>query len=425
MTFKLQLCSLNRHVLSCLVLLLLLLQASQEGPIEDTVNSSISTESGNPAVQGKISKNLKFASKGVASPRASLRASLSSLQNVAEVIRTKDLGARIELVEDTLAGLVAMRDRIHSMKPTGEPWLDETLEETKSQVDQFLEIAPEVVGYMQESLEEQRQHREKLASPHEKQRSLGEDQAKSKAPSVHDAADPKIKHRTKLEPPSCKSNHGQYARSHHHVAKHFEGDTKASHRHRKLVDMQNAILGGDHAHLSKMVGSMRGKMNRGQGSRRLSDSDAKAKQCHLLTKCAKDFSYYDTIVFFYSDDIDPATGEIDDSIFHFDEKHLAEKHSDIHTVASRLWGKNGDNPALYKDDPYTVYSCAVLMQHFHRNVEWEGVPHWEGGEHGKSLACGLLLDCFKSHTALHIDCNHRHGFTGLLGPGLPGLHSLR
>jgi hypothetical protein len=76
-------------------------------------------------------------------------------------------------------------------------------------------------------------------------------------------------------------------------------------------------------------------------------------------------------VYFYSDDIDPSNGEIDDSIFKYDENDVVRKKKDIDKLSQEATDLQD---ATDKTDYYTA--CDDLLQEFHRNVENSG---WEGG----------------------------------------------
>ena len=62
------------------------------------------------------------------------------------------------------------------------------------------------------------------------------------------------------------------------------------------------------------------------------------------------------------------------SIIVFDENHLPKTHQEIKELANELYDANGDNDFEYGGD----YRCDVLLHKFHRTVEFDGIPHWQG-----------------------------------------------
>ena len=48
-----------------------------------------------------------------------------------------------------------------------------------------------------------------------------------------------------------------------------------------------------------------------------------------LANCASNYGLYDTYVYFFADDVDPTTGEVDDKIRVFDELDIPAKVSII------------------------------------------------------------------------------------------------
>ena len=62
----------------------------------------------------------------------------------------------------------------------------------------------------------------------------------------------------------------------------------------------------------------------------------KEDKCKLLIICANALSYYDFFVYFYSDDIDPMSGEVDGNIIKFDERDIGAKYKSIQALAASL-----------------------------------------------------------------------------------------
>ena len=93
----------------------------------------------------------------------------------------------------------------------------------------------------------------------------------------------------------------------------------------------------------------------------------KRQQCELLVECAKGMSQYDVFVYFHSDDIDPADGSIDANIIRFDEADFSEKYDYIVWLVDRIESLG-----------YTDNRCNALLQQFHRTIEYDEVPQWQG-----------------------------------------------
>ena len=82
-------------------------------------------------------------------------------------------------------------------------------------------------------------------------------------------------------------------------------------------------------------------------------------------------SLYDLFVFFHSDDIDTATGAVDDNVVYFDEKDILTKKKNISSLASQIL-EGGDTT-----------QCTPLLQMFHRTIEQGAILQWEGATVGQ------------------------------------------
>ena len=78
----------------------------------------------------------------------------------------------------------------------------------------------------------------------------------------------------------------------------------------------------------------------------------------------------------YSDDLDKATGELDENIHKFDEILLIEKHEQVLSLGQKLWDDNKEDVVKWAQDKE---NCASLLRRFHRTIEKDDVPDWEGG----------------------------------------------
>jgi hypothetical protein len=211
---------------------------------------------------------------------------------------------------------------------------------------------------------------------------------------------------------------------------------------------QAAVMNGDERHLNKLFSSLKATHERHAGGsstssgethgRKMSPWEDKNEQCYRLAECAYSMSQYDQLVYYFSDDIDPKTGEIDDNIYRFDELDLISKFFKTQKLAwfilwkeeqkqfdrnaplrgSNNWGNIGQfcqndltgevkevagRPRLYQDstgqgncDALNAISpilqtwvfgemtlnlfdaCDDLLQEFHRTVEFDGIPQWQG-----------------------------------------------
>ncbi|CAB9527659.1 expressed unknown protein [Seminavis robusta] len=173
------------------------------------------------------------------------------------------------------------------------------------------------------------------------------------------------------------------------------------HRHESFKKIHQGLNDGNHDHLMGILGGAQAHATRAHsefmdthtGRRRLgADQELMGHQCMLLTKCAKKMSLYDIMVYFYSDDLDPSTGELDDSIIHFDETNLREKHIRARELARAMFQQNKNNPTDYATE--SKGQCNALLQLFHRNIEHQGVPHWEGAT--------VSQVCFSEGTQVYI-----------------------
>jgi hypothetical protein len=143
-------------------------------------------------------------------------------------------------------------------------------------------------------------------------------------------------------------------------------------KHAHVRRMQDAIKNGDQGFMHAMLTSLKTSTDwhAGTHDRHGRRTEASiAAQCELLVGCASRMSLYDIFVYFYSDDIDPNTGNIDDSVIVDDQRDIVGKQSEIQTIASGILSSN---------DYSNMTSCKGLLQLFHRNIEFDDIPQWEG-----------------------------------------------
>ena len=94
---------------------------------------------------------------------------------------------------------------------------------------------------------------------------------------------------------------------------------------------------------------------------------SKMEQCQLLVECVSGMSQYDMFVYFHSDDINPTDGSIDTNVVRFAEYNFQRK---VQKIQTRLLALNTHG----NDDQ----RCEDLLQQFHRTVEHDEVPEWQG-----------------------------------------------
>ncbi|CAB9525265.1 TECPR [Seminavis robusta] len=232
---------------------------------------------------------------------------------------------------------------------------------------------------------------------------------------------------------SNNENSGRYSQGHRSS---FPGSF-----YKKFHRMMDAttLRPGSKAHISKMLGKHDGAFasNHAHGSRhgRHLQQDSREAMCAQLVECVLSMSRYDTFVYFYSDDINPASGSVDDQRIVFDEEDLIAKYNSAQEKANEIlsngydsspgycegniqthesggkcchsscgqcggygcntWGDSGHNCCMGhvvrectgpEDTECVIPSednCDQLLQMFHRTVENGEVPKWEGGTVGQ------------------------------------------
>jgi len=153
--------------------------------------------------------------------------------------------------------------------------------------------------------------------------------------------------------------------SYHHFAN--------SHHARKIQEMTDALYRGD---MQSVLHSFSSNRNSHQSQRphkrRLEEhqrrSLSKQDQCQLLAECTLHMSMYDTFVYYYSDDIDPAKGEVDHNLLKFDEQDIQKKYDAVQKMAKAIVDKPGSDGD----------ACNSLLEQFHRTIEHGSTPQWEG-----------------------------------------------
>lgn len=158
-----------------------------------------------------------------------------------------------------------------------------------------------------------------------------------------------------------------------------------NHLHSHMFHIQNGMLKGDHKPLHSFVDSLHQRFASKYGPRGTADQpsehphsrrlQSKSELCLTLATCASRMSLYDMFVYFYSDDIDPTTGEVDENIVQFAEKDFLDTKRGIKEVATRILTEG--------DTPHQDGLCDHLLRHFHRTIEHGNIPHWEGATVGQ------------------------------------------
>mmetsp|Transcript_84099 Transcript_84099/g.126082 ORF Transcript_84099/g.126082 Transcript_84099/m.126082 type:complete len:1454 (+) Transcript_84099:272-4633(+) len=109
----------------------------------------------------------------------------------------------------------------------------------------------------------------------------------------------------------------------------------------------------------------------------------KNEKCEQLAECASHMSLYDLFVLFHSDDIDPVTGAVDANVVLFDEVNIVAKKGRIQSMAQDI----------LQDGSFTM--CDSLLEEFHRTVEFDGIPQWEGST--------ISQVCLAEGTTVYVD----------------------
>jgi hypothetical protein len=128
----------------------------------------------------------------------------------------------------------------------------------------------------------------------------------------------------------------------------------------------------------------------------------RTEQCGVLLECASQMSIYDTFVFFYSDDIDPNTGEVDDNLVKFDEENFFEKYNAIRTKVQNVAATD-------------AHACSQLLQLFHRTIE-NGKLSFHDHEQFVFVQCNssiaIIICCSLSSNSNPTACSsiHFHSF---------------
>jgi hypothetical protein len=97
-----------------------------------------------------------------------------------------------------------------------------------------------------------------------------------------------------------------------------------------------------------------------------SGAEAKLTKCIELVECVSSMSIYDLFIFFFADDIDFDSGELDDTITNADAENIFTKRDSIVTklAAAKTLVEGSGNIFTFDGD-----ACDDLLQEFHRNVE--------------------------------------------------------
>ena len=136
------------------------------------------------------------------------------------------------------------------------------------------------------------------------------------------------------------------------------------HRHLKKDPLQGPAAG---SYPSSIGNRHRYQKRSHRELRRRLMNASKQEQCNLLVECVSGMSQYDMFVYFHSDDIDPTDGSIDTNVVRFAEYNFQRKVQDIQASLSSF--RSNQDPDIL---------CANLLRQFHRTVEHDEVPEWQG-----------------------------------------------
>ncbi|CAB9520122.1 expressed unknown protein [Seminavis robusta] len=166
----------------------------------------------------------------------------------------------------------------------------------------------------------------------------------------------------------------------------FEGNHRAQSHFDRFTKLHDVFQNGDHDGMHRHLGPIQSRANKRnqplkQNQRHLYSDEvvAKAKQCKILMGCIGKMSIYDMVLFFYSDDIDPNNGKIDDNIYiHTEAPDVYEVYNHADVQQARTEVPLNHNYIEYRSGHRQAW-CDRTLRLFSRNVEFGDVPHWEGG----------------------------------------------
>ncbi|CAB9513183.1 unknown protein [Seminavis robusta] len=315
------------------------------------------------------------------------------------------------LMEEAKVKSLAMFAHLQEHEDTEESngWstqLQTNYQSAMAQINRALELFPKMISYLEgssrESNEKEQTKQDSFPAGAPIEENQGEsmvDKTSTYRRGLQDASQAQTPQEINLDvPPSAsdmnKATSSESRQKEKEAARHrrilrsrFEGNHRAQSHFDHFTKLHDTFQHGDHDGMHRHLGPIQSRVTRNrslnQNQRHLwsDDQNAKARQCEILMNCVGKMSIYDMILFFYSDDIDPNNGKIDDNIY-------------IHTEAPDVYEVyNNDDVADARTDlqqgrfyGYQYFRgsgkpqwCDRTLRLFSRNVEYGDIPHWEGG----------------------------------------------
>lgn len=366
---------------------LVVLQATDLTPIESLqsrvqeTTASVQQQMAEASLSGRKSDQIRVAASAIRGSKALMEEA---------VTQSEALKAEVQKHIDTEQGWAGSLTN----------YFDLVVDSAKKALDQF----PQMISHMdsmseevemQETQEENRPFEEE-GSIHSYRRLLDMEPTESDdGPTFNDDRDSTLSNKRFHE------REAQKARQALH--RHLEGSPHGRQHLDRVTKFHDGINRADYSVLHQHMATF--KLHRGaSGGRRLQQQTAagkKAEQCHLFMQCVGKMSTYDMILYFFSDDIDPRSGDIDDNIYrHVTAPDMYKVYNDANVKKARSRVNDDFNDAATRqwyEAPAQQKWCDDTLQLFFRNVEFGWVPHWEGATVNEvCLAQG-------SHTYVRLD----------------------
>ncbi|CAB9510835.1 expressed unknown protein [Seminavis robusta] len=313
------------------------------------------------------------------------------------------------LVEEAKVKSLAMFADLQEQKTTEESngWsaqLQINYQSAMAQINRALKLFPKMISYLEGSSRGSNETEQTEKKPLPTSTPIEENQGESMADNtstyrrgLQDTSQAQTSQEINLDvPPSTsdwnKATSSESRQKEKETSKHrrilrsrFEGNHRAQSHFDRFTKLHDVFQKGDHDGMNRHLGPIQSRATRArslnQNQRHLwSDTqNAKAQQCEILMGCIGKMSIYDMILFFYSDDIDPNNGKIDDNIYiHTEAPDVYEvyNHADVQNARTQLL--NNRDWTYFRGSGRPAW-CDRTLRLFSRNVEFGDVPHWEGG----------------------------------------------
>ncbi|CAB9504115.1 expressed unknown protein [Seminavis robusta] len=270
-----------------------------------------------------------------------------------------------------------------------------------TQMNRALELFPKMISYLEGPSKESEEKEQTKKEPLPASTPIEENQAMKDKTRTYRRGLKDTSHKINLDVPPSASD-WKKSKSPDHMAssetrqwekeasKHrrilrsrFEGNSRAQSHFDRFTKLHDVFQKGDHDGMHHHFGPIQSRVTQkrslNQNQRHLGAAEDKARQCKILMGCVGKMSIYDMILFFYSDDIDPNNGKIDDNIYiHTEAPDVYEVYNNANVQRARDELPNNRPWNWYKYSGRPNW-CDWTLRQFSRNVEYGDVPHWEGG----------------------------------------------